>query len=43
MLFPFVCELMVVKKMMMMMMVVVLGVATGQGVEIGAELVMSSR
>ena len=33
------------KRMMkkMMMMMVVLGVAMGQGVEIGAELVLSSR
>ena len=29
--------------MMMMMMVVLIGVAMGQGVEIGAELVLSSR
>ena len=31
------------KKKKMMMMVVVIGVAMGQGVEIGAELVLSSR
>ena len=44
MIFPFACELMVMTTMMMMMMMVVLiGVAMGQGVEIGAELVLSSR
>ena len=31
------------EKEMMMMMMVVIGVAMGQGVEIGAELVLSSR
>ena len=31
------------KMMMMMMMMMVIGVAMGQGVEIGAELVLSSR
>ena len=31
------------KKMMMMMVVVVIGVAMGEGVEIGVELVLSSR
>ena len=38
----FFCELMMM-TMMMMMMVVLIGVAMGQGVEIGAELVLSSR
>ena len=42
MLFPFACELMVMVKKKMMM-VVMIGVAMGQGVEIGAELVLSSR
>ena len=41
--FPFASVWLVMKKMMMMMMVVVIGVAMGQGVEIGAELVLSSR
>ena len=42
--FPFASVWMVKKKKkMMMMMVVVIGVAMGQGVEIGAELVLSSR
>ena len=45
--FPFASVWLVMKKkkmmmMMMMMMVVVIGVAMGQGVEIGAELVLSS-
>ena len=44
--FPFASVWLVMKKkkkMMMMMMMMVIGVAMGQGVEIGAELVLSSR
>ena len=42
--FPFACELMVDDNDDDdVMMLVVIGVAMGQGVEIGAELVLSSR